>query len=59
MKVTYTEKGIEHDFKRIDMTKQFYAISCFQPAGTSLVYFKLNEYNIKTVPKDDILKIEN
>ena len=59
MKVTYTEKGIEHDFKRIDATKQFYAISYFQPAGTSLVYFKLNEYNIKTVPKDDILKIEN
>lgn len=58
MKVTYIEKGIEHDFKRIDREKTFFAISCFNPENTGLVYFKTDAFNFKTISKEDIISIE-
>lgn len=58
MKVTYVEKGTEHDFKRIDTIKTFFARSYFQASGTSLLYFRIDEFNIKTIAKEDVIKIE-
>lgn len=58
MKVTYIEKGIEHDFKRIDREKTFYAISCFNPENTSIIYFKTDAFNIKAIAKENIISIE-
>lgn len=58
MKITYTEKGNEHDYKRIDTVKSFFAKSYFQPSGTSLIYFRIDDFNIKTVSKEDIIAIE-
>lgn len=58
MKITYTEKGTEHDYRRIDTVKTFFAKSYFQPAGTSLIYFRIDEFNIKTLSKEDIIAIE-
>lgn len=57
-KVTFIEKGNEFNFKRIDKEITFYAISYFKPAGTSLVYFRLDEYNMKTISEEDIISIE-
>lgn len=57
-KVTYIEKGNVFDFKRIDKKATFYAVSYFKHAGTSLIYFRLDEYNIKTISEEDIISIE-
>ena len=57
-KVTYVEKGNVFDFKRIDKEATFYAISYLKASGTSLIYFRLDEYNIKTVSEEDIISIE-
>lgn len=57
-KVTYIEKGNVFDFKRIDKKTTFYAISYFKPAGTGLIYFRLDEYNMKTISEEDIVSIE-
>lgn len=46
------------DFKAIERTERFYAMSYFEPAKTSLVYFKINEYSYKTVAKSEIVSIE-
>lgn len=58
MKITYIEKGNEFDFKRIDRESTFYAVSYWKATGTSLIYFKLDEYNIKAIPENDVLSIE-
>lgn len=58
MKITYIEKGIERDYKRIDTTKTFFAISFFNPKNTSLLYFKLDPYNYKTIAIEDIIQVE-
>ena len=58
MKITYIEKGIAHDFKRVDTVKTFFAKSYFQAQGTSLLYFRIDEFNIKTIAKEDIITIE-
>ena len=57
-KVTYIEKGNVFDFKRIDKEVTFYAISYFKSEGTSLIYFRLDEYNMKTISGEDIISIE-
>ena len=59
MKVTYIEKGPEVNFTRRDVIRTFIALDYFQPEGTSLVYFRLDRYNLKTIAKEDILKIED
>lgn len=57
-KVTYTEKGPVFDFKRIDREKTFYAISYWKAAGTGLIYFRIDQYNLKTISEEDIISIE-
>lgn len=56
MKVTYLEKGAEHDFKRIDHVKSFRARSYFRNGG--LIYFRVDEFNLKVIAEEDIIKIE-
>lgn len=58
MKITYIEKGIEHNYKRIDSTKSFFAIDFFKPENTGLIYFKLDEFNYRTIALDDIIQVE-
>ena len=57
-KVTFNEKGKEIDFKRIDRKATFYAISYFKAEGTSLIYFRLDEFNLKTISENDVISIE-
>lgn len=57
-KVTYIEKGPVFDFKRIDKTSTLYAVSYFKAAGTSLLYFKLDEFNLKAIAETDVISIE-
>ena len=58
MKVTYIEKGREMNFKRIGAEKTFFALSYWKAEGTSLLYFKVNQFEIKSISEDDIIKIE-
>lgn len=58
MKVTYRERQKIGPFKCIDHEKTFYAKSYFIPEHTSLYYFRLNEFEIKTVGKDELISIE-
>lgn len=57
-KVTYIEKGNVFDYKRIDREKTFYAVSYWKAEGTSLIYFKLDEYNMKTISEEGVISIE-
>lgn len=57
-KVTYIEKGQVFDFKRIDRKATFYAISYWKAQGTSLIYFKLDGFNIKAISETDVISIE-
>lgn len=58
MKIRYIEKGKEHDFRRIDRENEFFAIDYFNPQGTSLLYFRIDEFNMKVIAKEDIISIE-
>ena len=58
MKVTYTEKGIPFDFKRIDTIRTFHCIDYWQPENCELIYFRLNRFEVKTVPEKDVIRIE-
>lgn len=55
-RVHYVEKGPVFDFKRIDHERCIVAYGYFIHGG--LYYFKLNEYNYKTIAKEDIINIE-
>lgn len=57
MTVIYTEKGREIDYRRIDRISSFSAASFFKPDGSSLIYFRLDRYNLKTLSMEDILEI--
>lgn len=58
MKVTYAEKGREFDYKRIDRICTFTALSSFRPDNCGLIYFRIDRYNMKVVPAEDIISIE-
>lgn len=53
--VKYIEKGIEHDFRRIDHEMYLIARSYFRNGG--LYYFRINEFNYVTIAEEDILHI--
>ena len=55
-KITYIEKGMPIDFKRIDTEKQIICHSTFIQGG--LTYAKINEFNYSVIATEDILKIE-
>ena len=45
------------DFKAIEQRETFRAIDYWKPEGTSLVYFRLDRYNVKTVAESEIVSI--
>jgi hypothetical protein len=59
MKVIYTEKGHEFDHKRIDHICTFTALSSFRPDNCGLIYFRIDRFNVKVVPAEDIISIED
>lgn len=58
MKVTIRYNEPIGDFRAIERTETFFAQSYWEPEGTSLIYFKTDRYNIKTVAKSEIVSIE-
>ena len=58
MKITYTEKGKEIDFKRMDTIRTINAIHYFLPEDCSLLYVYLDRFNVITIPLEDIVEIK-
>ena len=58
MKVTVKRLVPIGNFKAIERTETFFAISKFQPEGTSLMYFRTDRFNIRTEAVSDIVRIE-
>lgn len=59
LKVTYKERHFINKYRCIDYTRELFANSYFT-GGISgeLYYFRLNEFNYKTLGKDEIISIE-
>lgn len=57
LKITYIYRRMIDSYKCIDSTETFTARSSFVSGG--LTYFRLNEFNYKTVETDFILSVEN
>lgn len=45
------------DFRAIERTETFYAVSKWEVEGTSLIYFKTDRYNVRTVCRSEIVSI--
>lgn len=58
MRVTIKWNKPIGDFKAIEQRETFTAYNCWKPEGTSLVYFRLDRFNIKTVAESEIVSIE-
>lgn len=58
MKVTIKYNVPIGNFKAIERTETFHAVSSWEVSGTSLVYFKIDRFNIRTVAKSEIVSIE-
>jgi len=56
MKVTYIEKGVPHDFKRIDVERTVYGISSF--VSGNLLYVKRNAFDYTCIAIEDIISVE-
>lgn len=46
------------NFRAIERTETFYAESKWEVTGTSLVYFKTDRFNVRSVAKSEIVSIE-
>jgi len=57
MKVTIKYKVPIGDFRAIERKETFHAISSWEVPGTSLVYFKTDRFNVRSVAKDEIVSI--
>lgn len=58
MIVRYRERMYIDNYRCIDTEKSFHTTSYFIPAGCSLYYFRINQFEMKTVAIDDIISIE-
>lgn len=59
LKVIYRDRIFIDTYKCIDYPKELYAYSYFTSGISSdLYYFKLNEFNYKTLGKEDVISIE-
>lgn len=58
MKVTIAYNQPIGDFKAIEKRETFYANSFWQPEGSDIVYFRTDRFNVRTVGKSEIVKIE-
>ena len=56
MRVTYIEKGIPHDFKRIDTIRTVCGVSSF--ISGNLLYVKRNEFEYSCIAIEDIISVE-
>ena len=57
MKVTYTEKGIPFDYKRIDHVRTVNISRTFESGG--LLYGYVDRFNVICIAKEDIISIED
>ena len=57
MKVTYTEKGIPFDHKRIDHVRTVNISRTFESGG--LLYGYVDRFNVVCIAKEDIISIED
>ena len=58
MRVTIKWNQPIGDFRAIEKRETFNAISYYKPVGTSLIYFKLDRFNIRAVAESEIVSIE-
>lgn len=59
LKVTYKERHSISKYRCIDYTKELFAYSYFTGGiSEELYYFRLNEFNYKTLSKEEIISIE-
>lgn len=56
MKVTYIEKGVPFDYKRIDRIRTVYLKSSWRVGG--LLYGYIDKFNIVAIAIEDIISIE-
>lgn len=56
MKVTYLEKGIPFNFKRIDREKTVFLRRSWRSGG--LLYGYIDQFNIVSICIEDIIRIE-
>lgn len=57
MIVTYKERNFIDRFRCIDTERKFYALCKWKPERTSLWYFRVNEFNVRTISESDIISI--
>ena len=58
MKVTIKYNVPIGRFRAIERTETFHAISSWEVPGMSLVYFRTDRFNVRTVAKSEIVSIE-
>ena len=58
MKVTIQYNQPIGDFKAIQKREIFHAVKMWTVPGTSLIYFKTDRFNVRTVAKENIISIE-
>lgn len=58
MKVTIRYNQPIGNFKAIERTETFRAIGMWAEPGTSLIYFKTDRYNVRSVARSEIISIE-
>lgn len=58
MKVTIKYNVPIGDFRAIERTETFHAISSWEVEGTSLVYFRTDRFNVRSIAKSEIVSIE-
>lgn len=58
MKVTVRERAYIGNYKCIDREMSFHAQSYWQAEGTNILYFRTNQFNVKAVSKEDLIRIE-
>ena len=58
MKVTIKYNYPIGNFKAVERTETFHAESKWEVVGTSLIYFKMDRFNIRTVAKSEIVSME-
>ena len=59
LKVIYRERVFIDTYKCIDYPKELYARSYFTGGiSEELYYFRLNEFNYKSLAKEDVISIE-
>lgn len=56
MKVTYLEKGVPFDYKRIDHERTAYLYRSWRSGG--LLYGYVNQFNVVAISIEDIISIE-